>query len=64
MEQLLYTPSEVCDFLRIGRTTFYALLAEGQLKAVKLGGRTMVHRDTLLKFVAELPQHELSGRLE
>ena len=55
MERLAYTPREACDALRIGRTKLYELFASGDLKAVALGGKTLIHRDELENFMASLP---------
>lgn len=55
MERLAYTPREACDALRIGRTKLYELFANGDLKAVALGGKTLIPRDELENFIAALP---------
>lgn len=55
MERLAYTPREACDALRIGRTKLYELFASGDLKAVALGGKTLIPRDELENFMASLP---------
>ena len=55
MERLAFTVSEACQALRIGRTTFYQLLANGDLRAVALGRKTLVSRDALENFMASLP---------
>jgi excisionase family DNA binding protein len=55
MERLAFTVSEACQALRIGRTTFYQLLANGELKAVALGRKTLIPRDALESFMASLP---------
>ena len=55
MERLAYTPREACEALRIGRTKLYELFANGDLKAVALGGKTLIPRDALENFIASLP---------
>jgi excisionase family DNA binding protein len=35
----LLTPTEVCERLRISRATFYRLVRDGELRAVRLGRR-------------------------
>ncbi len=40
--------------LSVGRTTIYALIRTGRIRAVKLGRRTLIHVDELRRFVAEL----------
>lgn len=62
-ERLAYSPQEVADLLGCHRSKVYQLLAEGQLRGVKLGarncgGRTLILRDELLRFLAELPDYE------
>ncbi|UCV14125.1 helix-turn-helix transcriptional regulator [Quatrionicoccus australiensis] len=47
------TVRETCEFLKIGRTSFYALVKAGKLETVKLGARsTRVKRESLEKLVA------------
>ena len=55
-DQIAYTPLEACEALRIGRTKFYELLGSGALSAIALGGKTLIKRDELLRFVDSLPQ--------
>ena len=55
MERLAFTPIEACEALRIGRTKLYELFANGQLKAVALGGKTLVPRESLEALLASLP---------
>jgi excisionase family DNA binding protein len=44
--------------LSMSRTTFYATLKAGELRAVKLGKRTMVHKDEIERFVGSLARME------
>jgi excisionase family DNA binding protein len=53
--RIAFTPREACEALRIGKTKFYQLLANGELKAVALGRKTLVSRDALENFMASLP---------
>jgi len=55
-DQIAYTPLEACEALRIGRTKLYELLGSGALSAIALGGKTLIKRDELLRFVDSLPQ--------
>ncbi len=55
MEKLAYTPREACEALRIGRTKLYQLFASGDIKAVALGGKTLIPRAALEAFLASLP---------
>ena len=42
--------------LGVGRSTFYKFLATGQIRALALGGRTVVRADELAMFAEGLPQ--------
>ena len=55
MERLAYTPLEACEALRIGRTKLYELIGKGDLRAVALGGKTLIPRVELETFIASLP---------
>ena len=54
--KLTYSIAEACKVLGIGRTTLYALRKAGQITFLKIGGRTVVHRDELVRFGACLPE--------
>ncbi len=41
---LCYSPFEAAKVLGIGRSTLFTLLAKGELKASKLGTRTLIRR--------------------
>jgi excisionase family DNA binding protein len=53
--RIAYTTREACEALRIGRTKFYELLATREIKAVALGGRTIILGAELERFLNELP---------
>jgi excisionase family DNA binding protein len=61
-ERLAYTITEACDVMRIGRTKLYELLADKKLKAVALGGRTLILHSEATRFLAELPPVQLRAR--
>ena len=46
---------EACAVAGIGRTKIYQAIADGKLKARKLGKRTLVLRADLQAFLASLP---------
>jgi excisionase family DNA binding protein len=47
--------AEACAAAGIGRTKLYEAIADGRLKARKLGKRTLILRDDLFQFLAALP---------
>ena len=55
VERVAYTPAEACEALRIGRTKLYELIAAKKLKAVALGGKTLVLRAEVERFLNTLP---------
>jgi excisionase family DNA binding protein len=59
MEVLAFTPREACEALRIGRTKLYQLMARGELRAVALGGKTLIPREELIRFLKALPALQL-----
>ncbi len=44
---------EAAQVLGCGRTTVFALIREGRLRAVKLGARTIVPRSEVLRLLAD-----------
>ena len=58
---LAYTISEACLSGRIGRTTLYGAIRAGDLRAVKLGRRTLILVVDLQRWISTLPAIEISG---
>lgn len=54
-QRFAYTLKEACEALRCGRTKLYELIRAGDLKAVALGGKTLIPCDALERLIAELP---------
>lgn len=55
-EQLLtLSIAEVCKATGIGRTSVYAAIKSGQLRAVKFAGRTLIRTEDLKAFLDSLP---------
>lgn len=53
MEKLLLRPLEAADVLGCGRSTIYALLAEGTLPSVRIGGSVRVPLNALRAWIDE-----------
>lgn len=52
--QELLTPDEVCALLKMKRTWFYAEVARGALRPLKLGRSTRVRRRDLEAYLASM----------
>lgn len=46
-EKLAYSIKEACRASSLGRTTLYAHIAAGRLRAVRIGGRTIIPAESL-----------------
>jgi excisionase family DNA binding protein len=46
-ERMAYPVSDACDALGISRTSLYQLIRLGELKVIKIAGRTLVPRSEL-----------------
>ncbi len=51
-EPLAYRVNEFCRVVGLGRTTVYALIAEGKLATVKVGNRRLIPREAALALLA------------
>ncbi len=56
--QLGYTISDAVSVTGIGRTSIYKAIADGQLRAVKNGRRTLILTDDLERFLNRLTPME------
>ena len=51
-EKLAYSIKEACLATSLSRSTVYAHILAGRLRAVRVGGRTLIPADALLALVA------------
>lgn len=51
--KLGYSIREACHVTSLGRTTLYALINEGRLSVIRLGGRTIIQADSLHALLAD-----------
>ncbi len=51
MDKLAYSITETAKALSLGRTSIYALIAEGRLEAFKLGTRTLIKAESIRRLV-------------
>lgn len=50
--KVAYSIREACSASSLGRTSIYTHIASGRLRAVKVGGRTIIPSDSLHALVA------------
>lgn len=55
-QPLALTTAEAARSLGIGKTKLFQLIGSGELLAIRLGGRTLIRRDDLEAFTAQLPR--------
>jgi excisionase family DNA binding protein len=60
MDQLLYTVSQCCRLVAIGRTKFYELVASGEIPIRKVGKKTLVAAADLERWTKRLPTIEVT----
>lgn len=53
-DRLLLTPEEVAGVLRVGRTTVYALMKSGELRAVHIGRSCRISQAEVERYVRRL----------
>ena len=51
MERLVYSVNETARLLSIGRTSIYAMIADGRLESFKLGRRTLIRGESIRRLV-------------
>jgi excisionase family DNA binding protein len=58
MNRDLLTITEFCDVIGVGRTTAYALLKSGKLKALKIGRRTFIEKAAVEAWLSSLSAYK------
>lgn len=53
-QQLMYTPAEVADQLRIGKSKAYALIGSGEIQSVRIGALLRIPREALVSYIENL----------
>ena len=54
MDRLAYSINDTARTLSLGRTSIYAMIADGRLVAFKLGRRTLIKADSIQRLLAGL----------
>ena len=52
MEKLAYSINDTARTLSLGRTSIYAMIADGRLEAFKLGRRTLIRAESVRRLVS------------
>jgi excisionase family DNA binding protein len=47
MDRLVYSINDTAKALSLGRTSIYAMIAEGRLEVVKIGRRTLIKAESV-----------------
>ncbi|MBY0393890.1 MAG: helix-turn-helix domain-containing protein [Novosphingobium sp.] len=47
LKKITYSVKQTCEVSSLGRTKVYTLIAEGKLKVVRVGGRTLILAESL-----------------
>ncbi len=59
-EEMVMTVEEVSDYLRLGKSTVYKLVQEGELPGRKVGGTWRFSREGLEEWLRERPSIDTS----
>lgn len=51
MERFAYSINETAHALSLGRTSVYAMIADGRLETIKLGRRTLVKAESIRRLI-------------
>lgn len=52
---LAHRVPEACNRIGVGRSRLYCMIRRGDIKAIKIGGRTLIPESELQRIVAEAP---------
>ena len=60
--KLAYSIREACEASSLGKTTIYSLIAAERLKAVRVGGRTVIPADSLRALINGQTEERINAR--
>jgi excisionase family DNA binding protein len=58
LQRMAYRVSEAAQVLAISRSRFYELVAEGRIRILKEGSRTLVRRSELERYLDDLAERD------
>jgi excisionase family DNA binding protein len=64
LPKLAYSIRETCEASSLGKTTIYSLIAAERLKAVHIGGRTVIPADSLRALINGQTEERVNARPE
>jgi excisionase family DNA binding protein len=56
LEKIAFSPEEAAERISVGRTFIFGEIKNGNLPAVKAGGRTLITDEALRNWLASLPK--------
>jgi excisionase family DNA binding protein len=59
-EAVLYTPAEVAQRTKLGKTKVYELLATGELESLRIGTRRRIPHNALVRYIDSLRTQQAS----
>ncbi len=62
LPKLAYSIREACEASSLGKTTIYSLIAASRLKAVRVGGRTVIPADSLRALINGQTEDRVNAR--
>lgn len=63
-DTICLSPAEAAKAIGIGKSTLFTLLARGEIKAKKLGSRTLITSAELSRYVETLPDAQFHAHVE
>lgn len=58
LQRMAYRVTEAAQVLAISRSRFYELVAEGRIRTLKEGARTLVRRSELERYLDDLAERD------
>ena len=59
---IAHSVNGACDAIGCGKTKLYDYIAEGRLDARKMGSKTIITDESLVRLIDELPRADITGQ--
>jgi excisionase family DNA binding protein len=63
-QAICYSPADAAKALGIGKSTLFALLARSEIRAKKLGTRTLIPASELHRYAESLPEAQFHAHID